>query len=298
METLLMIVTIVALSLGVGMSAIAWRLLRENRLRSAARVEVLQELASAPDTDEPESSPPPVRPIHAPARFTDIEEPSEERRDWDMPLRPQKPAAAVLAVEHRQQDVHAAIFAAEAPISGVRGRRSLALAAVAVVMAALVAGIYTIYRPVLAAEGPQSESRTAAGGARGAARPMELLSLKHGMDPTGTFTVTGLVQNPLDGAPLRKVVAVVLLFDREGNYFASGTAPLDFTLLEPGEESPFVVHVPVVSRVSRYRVGFRSEDGGTVVHVDRRGQLPDGTTGGAVSGPAGQRPMVVGKSES
>jgi hypothetical protein len=31
-----------------------------------------------------------------------------------------------------------------------------------------------------------------------------------------------------------------------------------------------VVTVPVRSAVARYRVGFRSEDGGVVAHIDRR----------------------------
>ena len=67
-------------------------------------------------------------------------------------------------------------------------------------------------------------------------------------DPDGAFTVTGLVQNPIDGRLARHMVAVVYLFDRDGNYFASGKATLDFTALQPGEESPFVVHIPGVGR--------------------------------------------------
>jgi hypothetical protein len=90
----------------------------------------------------------------------------------------------------------------------------------------------------------------------------------------------------------------VFLFDRDGNYFATGTAPLDFGVLHPGEESPFVVRVPAPGRVSRYRVGFRLEDGGAVAHVDRRGQLPDGTTGDSIDAPSAPRPVRLGKTES
>src|SRR5439155_12200115 len=102
----------------------------------------------------------------------------------------------------------------------------------------------------------------------------------------GAFTVTGLVQNPLNGQAARKIVAVVYLFDRDGNYFAGGKAALDFTVLPPGDESPFVVHIPNAGRVTRYRVGFRSEEGGVVAHVDRRGQTPGGTTGDTIEAPA------------
>jgi hypothetical protein len=115
---------------------------------------------------------------------------------------------------------------------------------------------------------------------------LELLSLRHSLDANGAFTVTGLVQNPGDGLATRQIVAVVYLFDRDGNYFAGGKAALDVAALRPGDESPFVVHIPSIGRVSRYRVGFRSEEGGVVAHVDRRGQLPTGMTGDAIDAPA------------
>ena len=67
---------------------------------------------------------------------------------------------------------------------------------------------------------------------------------------------------------------------------------LDFALLQPGNESPFVVHIQNIGRVSRYRVGFRSEEGGIVAHVDRRGQLPNDKTGDAIDAPAVQHSVV------
>jgi hypothetical protein len=147
-------------------------------------------------------------------------------------------------------------------------------------MSAIVGTVYALHRPALAVAGDQlgaAVTTTAAAAPAGGSRPLELLSLRHASDPDGTFTVTGLVQNPFDGRVVRHAVAVVYLFDRDGNYFASGKASLDFTALEPGEESPFVVHVANVGRVSRYRIGFRSEEGGVIAHVDRRGQLPGGS---------------------
>ena len=38
----------------------------------------------------------------------------------------------------------------------------------------------------------------------------------------------------------------------------------------PGEESPFVIKVPVAGVASRYRVRFRGADGAVIAHVDRR----------------------------
>lgn len=252
METTLMIVTIIALALALGMSGVAWRLLRDNKHRTAARVHALQQLAE--------------------------EEAPVDAEDWDMGF------AASVPTNRPSPDI---VFGATVAPPAAPPRRWLAIAAVGVVMAALVSGVYAVYRPAIAAGTGESSLDSAAPPAvrTGAPRPIELLSLRHQAEGDGTFTITGLVQNPIEGHAVRKVMAVAYLFDREGNYFASGKASLDFTMLQPGDESPFVIRVPGVSRVSRYRVGFRSEGGGIVAHVDRRGQLPGGTTGDAVGAP-------------
>ena len=99
--------------------------------------------------------------------------------------------------------------------------------------------------------------------------PLELLSLRHTQED-GRLVITGLVQNPRRGAPLTRVVATAFVFGADGTFLASGRAPLDFSTLAAGDESPFVVAVPVGAPVARYRVGFRSEDGQVIGHVDRR----------------------------
>jgi hypothetical protein len=98
--------------------------------------------------------------------------------------------------------------------------------------------------------------------------PLELVSMRHQREGT-TLTVSGLVRNPAAGAAVNGVIAVVFAFDRNGGFVASGRAPLDFSSLAPGDESPFVVAVPNVSDVARYRVSFRTGRG-IVRHVDRR----------------------------
>ena len=112
-----------------------------------------------------------------------------------------------------------------------------------------------------------------------------MLSLRHETDGDGAFRVTGLVQNPPAGHSVADVVAVVYLFDRQGRYFASGRAALPTPALQPGEEAPFVVAIPDTGGVSRYRIGFRYEEGGVVSHVDRRGSAPVSTTGDSLEGP-------------
>jgi hypothetical protein len=86
-----------------------------------------------------------------------------------------------------------------------------------------------------------------------------------------TLTVSGLVRNPRNAGRVERVTAVVFAFDRAGTFVASGRAPLDFVALDAGDESPFVVSVPGVSEVGRYRVTFRTESG-IVRHVDRRAE--------------------------
>lgn len=101
-------------------------------------------------------------------------------------------------------------------------------------------------------------------------RPLELISMRHAREGD-TLTVSGLVRNPRNAARVERVMAVVFAFDRAGAFVASGRAPLDFVKLDAGDESPFVVTVPGVSEVGRYRVTFRT-DSGIVRHVDRRAE--------------------------
>lgn len=96
---------------------------------------------------------------------------------------------------------------------------------------------------------------------------LELLSMRHARSGE-SLTVTGLVRNPGE-TPASRVTAVVLAFDRGGDFVASARGPLEFPTLATGDESPFRVTIPNVPDVGRYRVSFRTESGG-VRHVDRR----------------------------
>ena len=101
-----------------------------------------------------------------------------------------------------------------------------------------------------------------------ASAPLELISMRH-TRAGDTLTVSGLVRNPRTGTNATRVTAVILAFNRAGAFINSARAPLDFTTLEPGDESPFVVTIPSAGDVGRYRVSFRT-DAGVVRHVDRR----------------------------
>jgi hypothetical protein len=98
--------------------------------------------------------------------------------------------------------------------------------------------------------------------------PLELVSMRHTREGS-TLTVSGLVRNPRAGRTVASIAAVVMAFNRQGAVVSSAQAPIDFLTLGPGEESPFIVTLPNVGDVGRYRVSFRT-DAGVVRHVDRR----------------------------
>ena len=137
--------------------------------------------------------------------------------------------------------------------------------AMAVVLILVIAGATSGTKP--ADESVPTASAAPVASTRGAA-PLELISMRHSRQGE-TLTVSGLVRNPRSGGNMTRVIAVVLAFNRAGAFVASGRAALDFTTLEPGDESPFVVSIPSISEVGRYRVSFRT-DAGVVRHVDRR----------------------------
>jgi hypothetical protein len=139
----------------------------------------------------------------------------------------------------------------------LRGRPTIKLAAGGIMALVIVIGAIIGMR---SAGVPPSGSTGAA--------PLELMSMRYQREGT-TLTVSGLVRNPAAGAAVNGLTAVVFAFDGSGGVVASGRAPLDVNRLSPGAESPFVVAVPNVSSIARYRVSFRT-DHGIVRHVDRR----------------------------
>ena len=261
MSDVLVLASILSLVFAVVMAIIASKLLRENRARSVARVHALQDLAA----EEP----------MAHAHVVDDDDENDAEEEWDRVLEAR--------IDHP-------IFesAAHQPSS----RRWLWIPATGLVIAVCAGGAYTIFSGVFQNASAATDAKPTApvvAGPAGPAAPIELLSLRHATDASapGTFVVTGLVQNPAVSAAIKGVYAVVYLFDAEGRYFASSKAALDVTMLSPGGEAAFTVRVTPSSSLSaadvrRYRVSFQQQDGSAVSHVDKRGTLPEGTTGNAM----------------
>ena len=244
MESLLVVVLVVALLMAVAMSVFAWRVLRRDRERTDIRVARLRALA-APAASERDVQPEPAV-------------------DTDLTYQPQPFHQAT-----------SGLFAAPPhALSSPRwGTMALVVVVCATIGAGSVYGLYgsgqTISWPVVAFATPT-------------AAPLELVSLSHRREPGGDFVVTGLVQNPSNGRSSAGLVAVVYLFDGDGQYFASVKSAIEVSALAPGDQSPFMIRLPNSAKVSRYRVGFRRGDGGAYAHVDRRGEPLVGTTAAVV----------------
>lgn len=102
---------------------------------------------------------------------------------------------------------------------------------------------------------------------------LELLAMRDARD-RDTLTISGVVRNAGRGSEIDRVTAVVLAYGPNGSFLATGRAPLEIPRLRPGEESPFVVSLPGVIGVQRYRVTFRGSQG-VVRHVDLRAASSD-----------------------
>ena len=252
MDTVLVVVTLVSLALAGAMSVVVAKMLRQERRRSDARVAALLELAAEAEAMQPRAVTPAPKPAAA-------------RRVASAPGRdPGGGGGRAVALDEMEirpaGDVVGQEMFLEARRSSPWGRRL----AVIGVLAAIGAGVL-----LLAGRGAPAPGDSPAV-SREVAAPLELVSMRHTHDGD-TLTISGVVHNPRTGAALTRVTVTAMAFGPEGALLATGRAPLDYTSLAAGDESPFVVTVPVHGTIARYRVGFRSEDGGVVAHVDRRG---------------------------
>ena len=251
MSTILLTITIVSFVMTIALAGFVVKLLRDERRRSSARVAALAQMA-------------------------DLESPADRmlggagatEPDWMIARDERAPMVGELFAPDVIKDSPA-----------VWPRRlgvAAAIIAIVVLVGIVVRSGGTLDRR-FTTETPAAAATTAQTGGM-----LELLSLKHTQE-TNSLTITGLVQNPRDGVPLAKVAATAFLFGADGTFLASGRAPLDFTVLRPGDESGFVITVPVTLQVARYRIGFRGDDGRIIGHVDRRGansialSVPKGT---------------------
>jgi hypothetical protein len=248
MEIVLLVIAVMSLAAAFIMGLAAWRLSRDERARSAARIAALSAAAETADIPTPaavDRRPAPIVPT-APA------------------APPAAPVVAPWAPARAPAPLGEAFLGSSLASPSSGGQRGLAIAAGVLFITIIVGGYFTVF-------GGDSPSGSAAASA-GAEAPLELVSLRHDRQ-RAELAITGLVRNPASGAAVEKLAAVVLLFDQQGALVTSARANVDFTTLAPGDESPFVITLAAPPTVARYRVSFRN-DAGVVPHIDRRGQDP------------------------
>jgi hypothetical protein len=284
MDTVLFAVTVISLALAASMGVVVARMLRDERRRSDARVAALIELAAEPAAPRPYVPEPAVRFAARPAAHSaadvriaraetradasreDVRREEDPRRDEDLRgFRFQAEADRDELEMRSAEGVAVSGLFAEPERSSPWLRRAGVVGAMA-----LVGGAALFVLTLSPAEEPDGATPLlVATSEQPVVQPLELVSLRHTQE-ANTLMITGLVKNPRSGARLTRITATAVLFDAEGAIVASGKAPLDYTSLAAGDESPFVVTVPIRGAVARYRVGFRAEDGSVVAHVDRR----------------------------
>jgi hypothetical protein len=279
METILIVVTALALAMVAGMAVVVVTMLRHERARSDARIEALSALAAVGGATAAEQ----LRPsTHFSAE--QIAQWREGVRESTSSLEPAHPVPRIVAEPIALRETTSSTidevddFEIRPSVAGVADlfaeperpspwvNRLVAIGCFAAIVVAIGIGLTTFGSRTATT----SETASVPTAAKAAVAPLELLSLRHTQEPD-RIVITGLVQNPRTAAPVAHVAATVFVFGADGAFLSSNQAPLDYTTLTPGGESQFVVSVPVSGQVSRYRVGFRTEDGQVLPHVDKRG---------------------------
>jgi hypothetical protein len=251
MDTMLIVVTALSLIMAAAMAVVVATMLRHERARSDARVEALSLLAAEPvHAYEPPvmASTPASRRVAEPVvrRETPAPRPVD-----DLEIRPAVPGVSNLFAEPER--------------SSPWVNRLVAVGCIAAILLAVGVGVSTVRSRTAS----RAVNTAAQSSPKPEATPLELLALHHAQEPD-QIVISGVVQNPRAAQPLARVEATVFVFGPDGAFLSSSRAPLDFTTLTPGAESSFVVKVPVAGQVARYRVGFRTEDGRVLPHVDKR----------------------------
>jgi hypothetical protein len=216
MNLVLLVVTLFSIALAATMTAIAWRLARDEQRRSDARVAAL-----AAELEGTKGG-----------RATAI----------DLELRPRDSTTAMRATDHTMMTM-------ASPSRGGTSRMALGIAGGIAVLAA-VAALGVPLGGGVGTDRHATERATAP--APAVAATVELTALGHDRDG-GQLTIHGIVRNP-GPRRLEHVTAVVAMFDRAGAPLTD--ARTDIPLIAAGDAVPFAVTVPDDGVVGRYRVSF------------------------------------------
>jgi hypothetical protein len=270
MDTAALVATLTSM-LAIGLTVVLLRLMRQERQRSEARVAALVSMAGDPG---------PARDL--PMAFADPPVRLERRPSADPAPAPPagraRPAVARLSAADVEifRDVSVQAEPAVSPVAAPAlfepaapntGGHLLYIGIGAVVMVLVFA---LGFRWAVSAGEATTATTASIAAPAAAAQPLGLVALVHEQGADGSLVISGVVRNPPDSIGREKLFAAASLLDAGGTLVATARAPLDFTTLAPGEESPFVVRIAAAGGVARYRIGFRDAAGQPVAHIDRR----------------------------
>ena len=248
MDFVLGTVTLLALATAVAMGAITWRLVREERRRSAARLAVL-----AAELQRRQATSRGPRSAGRPSAVEAVVTRSTPAAPVDVTIRGPEPPPATNEPDTQGVDLFGTPV--DAPGGWSRRLAGMGMAGI-VLLVAISAAIFT------SAAGTRENETTATDQV-----PVELLALNHERED-GLLAISGTIRNPLDGKVATHMIVLALAFDHDGMMVATQRAPLELETLPPGGESPFAISLPA-TRASRYRISFLIDET-TVPHIDRR----------------------------
>lgn len=216
MDSLLLALTGLSVTVAVVASTVAWRVTQADRRRRADRIAALTAAAG----------------LDGGTNALHDFEPAPERAPVDG-LASAAPATKT------------GMFGRPAVDSGSGGRQHGLMAAAAAFAVIVVVGAATLF----------VSGRTPAAAHETARPPLELVTLSHARTD-GQLAVSGLVRNPGHAAAVPGVQAEVRVFDAAGILIATRQATVDVPALAPGQESTFTVPLGEATTAARYRVSF------------------------------------------
>lgn len=235
-EMTLITVTLLSLFLAIAMGVVTWRLVQEERRRSAARLAALAaELGgegwSASDDPDP----------LAPRSANDL--PDRSAPDGGAAREPEAGIGG--------------LFSSPVPPAPAGWGRFAALAGAAGLVLAVVATVFL----------SGSGAGDAVESPEDARPPLDLIALRHAAE--GPFLdISGSVRNPAAAAGAARLSVVAMAFDEAGTLVATRRTPVETPSLPPGADSPFTIRL-LATGISRYRISFLLDET-TIPHIDRR----------------------------
>ena len=243
-EMTLIAVTLLSLFLAIAMGVVTWRLVQEERRRSAARLAAL----AAELGGEGWSA-------------SDDPDPLAPRSANDLPDRSAPESAGDGGAAREPEAGIGGLFSSPVPPAPAGWGRLAALAGAAGLVLAVVATVFL----------SGSGAGDAAGSLDDARPPLDLIALRHAAE--GPFLdISGSVRNPAAAPGAARLSVVAMAFDEAGTLVATRRTPVETPSLSPGADSPFTIRL-LAAGISRYRISFLLDET-TIPHIDRRSAVP------------------------